>query len=239
MSVYNDVYVFFNHNTKVCFCVDRLRSSEKYVRELCSHHGTAPSICKAAAERLFYKCFRKRRTSHMSHMQRTCNFTVDRTWCDFIFDKFFFLSSRHSVEESLVSERFTIFHKAKFSHLVSQIINVFSFCFYAPFFSDAEQLFRIFYLIVSAFFCAVQCVADFTTVIRVSSCTTSCEFQEVSSYDTVCIASANSSWSLRCNTTWSHSTDSATDTLLTELTVWSLILYSKLPCVRAYLRACL
>ena len=68
MSVNNNVYILFNHNAKVCLSVDRLRSSKQNVREFCSHHGTAPSVSKTAAQRLFYKSLRKRRTSHMSHM---------------------------------------------------------------------------------------------------------------------------------------------------------------------------
>ena len=31
MSVYNNVYVFSNHNTQVCFCIDRFWCSEQYV----------------------------------------------------------------------------------------------------------------------------------------------------------------------------------------------------------------
>ena len=173
----------------------------------------------------------------MSHMHRSCNLTVDSTWCDFVLDQFFFLSFRHSVKESLISKWFTIFHQTNLSHLMSQIIDIFSFCFYAPFFCNTDQFLRIFYLIVSVFFCTVQCVADLTTMIRMSSSTACCKFQEVSSYDTVCVTSADSSRSLRCDTAWSHSTDSTADTLLTELTVWSLVFYTKLPCICAYLCA--
>ena len=175
----------------------------------------------------------------MRHMQGACNLTVDSTWCDFVLDQFFFLSCRHSVKESLISEWFTIFHKTDLSHLMSQIIDILAFCFHAPLFSDAKQFLRIFYLIISALFCTVQCMADLTTMIGVSSCTTGCKFKEVSSYDTMSITSADSSWSLRCNTTRSHCTDTAADTLLTEFTVRSLVLCTDLPCICSYLCTCL
>ena len=91
MTMNNDIYVVNIHNTKVCFCIDWLRSSEQYVRELCSHHGTAPSISKTTAQGLFYQCFRFGRTSHMSHMHGRSYFTVDCTRCDFIINQFLFL----------------------------------------------------------------------------------------------------------------------------------------------------
>ena len=41
--MYYDVYVLSIHNAKVCFGVNWLRSSEQYVREFSTTHGTAPS----------------------------------------------------------------------------------------------------------------------------------------------------------------------------------------------------
>ena len=38
---------------------------------------------------------------------------------------------------------------------MSQIIDIFSFCLYAPFFCDTDQFLRIFYLIISAVFCTI------------------------------------------------------------------------------------
>src|SRR5699024_5280955 len=68
MSMNNDIHVFFYHNTQVRFCLNRLWCTEEYVRKLCSHHGTAPSIRKSCTDRLFYQGFWFRRTSHVSHM---------------------------------------------------------------------------------------------------------------------------------------------------------------------------
>ena len=117
---------------------------------------------------------------------------------------------------------------------MSQIIDIFSFCLYAPFFCDTKQFLRIFYFVVSVFCCTVQSVADLTTMIRVGSCSSCCKFQEVTSYDTVSITSADSSRSLRGNTARSHCTDSTTDTLFTKFTVWCLVFYTELPCVSSY-----
>ena len=77
--------------------------------------------------------------------------------------------------------------------------------------------------------------ADLTAVIGVSCCAACSKFQIITSYDTMSVASADSSRSLRSNTARSHSTDTAADTLLTELTVRRLLFYSHLPCAGAFL----
>ena len=68
MSVNNDVYVLSVHNTKVCLCIDWLRSSEKYIGELSSAHGTAPSIGKSVTKCLTDQSLRFACVTHMGHM---------------------------------------------------------------------------------------------------------------------------------------------------------------------------
>ena len=108
MAMNDDIYFIFFHNTKVCLGFDRLWSSEQYVRELGTHHGAAPSIGKSGTKGLANECFRKGRTSHMSHMKRTCNLTVNRTRCDFFSLPDILCMLRSTFQESLCSERFTI-----------------------------------------------------------------------------------------------------------------------------------
>ena len=173
----------------------------------------------------------------MSHMKGRSNLTVDSAGRDLVLNELFLLSFGHSVQESLVTERFTVFHQTCFSHLMCQIVNILAFCFHAPFLCDADQLFRIFYLIVSVFFRAVQSMTDLTSVIGMCSCSACSEFQEVSSYDTMSVASADTSRSLGCDTARSHRTDTAADTLLSKLAVRSLVLHTELPGICAYLGA--
>ena len=91
-----------------------------------------------------------------------------------------------------------------------------------------------FHLVRSFWFCTVQCVADLTSVIGMRCCSACCKFQVVTSYDTVYVTSADTSWCLRCDTARSHCTDTAADTLLTKFTMWSLFCCTVLPCVCSY-----
>ena len=144
---------------------------------------------------------------------------------------------RCSLQPSLNAERFTILHQSQLCHLMCQIVDIFSFGLYAPLFCDTDQFIRIFYFVSAVRISCVESMADLTSVIRVSSCTTCSEFQVVTSYDTMSIASADSSRSLRGNTARSHCTDTAADTLLTKFTMRSLILYTNLPCISTDFRA--
>ena len=119
-----------------------------------------------------------------------------------------------------------------------QIIDIFSFCLYAPLFCNTDQFLRIFYFVVSVWISLMQCVADLTAMIGMCCGTACCKAQEVTSYNTVYIASADSSRCLWCNTARSHRTDTAAGSLLTEFTVRGLVFYTKLPCVSANLCTC-
>ena len=239
MSVYYDIYVLSIHNAKVCFCFDRLRSSEQYVRELCSTHGTAPSIGKSVTKSLTNQCFRFGCITHMRHMHCAGNFTVNCSWFDSCFVPQILCMLRCSLQPSGYASDLSVFFLSQVRHFMSKIIDIFAFCLNAPFFCDTDQFFRIFYLIVASLFCMSEGDTNFTSVIRMCSSSTSCKTKEVSSYDTMCITSTDSSWCLWCNTARTHGTDTTTDTLLAELTVWSLIFYSKLPGICANLCACL
>ena len=104
----NDVYILCIHNTKVSLGIDWLWSSEKNIGELSSAHGTAPSIGKTVTKRLTDQSLRFGCVTHMSHMKRTCNLTVNRTRCDFFSLPDILCMLRSTFQESLCSERFTI-----------------------------------------------------------------------------------------------------------------------------------
>ena len=157
------------------------------------------------------------------------DFTVNCAWHNFSFFPKFTCMFRSSACKVLISFNFTIFSQSNICYFMSQIIDIFSFCLNIPFFCDADQFLRIFYFVWSFWSCLIQGMCDLTSMVRVSSTTTCCKSQEVTSYNTMSIAAADSAWSLWCNTTWSHRTDTATYALFTKLTVWSLVLYSELP----------
>ena len=66
-----------------------------------------------------------------------------------------------------------------------QIIDIFSFCLYAPLFCNTDQFLRIFYFVVSVWISLMQCVADLTAMIGMCCRTACCKAQEVTSYNTV------------------------------------------------------
>ena len=233
--MYNNVYVLSVHNTKVSLGLDWLRSSKKDIRELSSAHGTAPSIGKTITkcltdQSLWFGC-----VTHMSHMKCTGNLAVDCSWLDLSFMPQILCMLRSSLQPSGISSDLSVLFLSKIRHFMSQIIDVFALCLNTPLFCNTDQLLRIFYLVIAALFCMSKCDTDLTSVIRVCSCAACCKTKEVSSYDTMYIASADTSRCLRCNTARTHSTDSATYALLTEFTVWSLILNTHLPGISAYL----
>ena len=239
MTMNNDIYILFNHNTKICFCVNWLWCSEQNVRELSSAHRTAPSIRKSVTKGLTDQSLRLAGVTHMGHMKSAGNLTVDRSWLNACCMPQILCMLRSSFKPSGIAFDLSIFFLSKFRHLVSKIVNISSLCLNAPLFCNTDQLLRILYLIIAALFCMAQCDTDLTAVIRMGSSTASYETKEVSSYDTVYVTSADTSGCLWCNTAWSHGTDTATDTLLTKFTVRSLILYTHLPCISAYLCTCL
>ncbi len=162
-------------------------------------------------------------------MHGTGNLTVNRTRCNLFFLPDVLCVLRSTFQESLCTERFTILHQSQLGHFVCQIVDIFSFVLYAPLFCQADQFFRIFYMVASVWICLMQGVADFTAVIGMSCRTACCETQEVTSYNTVYVTSADTSGCFRGNTARSHRTDTAAGSLLSEFTVRGLVLYTELP----------
>ena len=200
----NDVYILCIHNTKVSLGIDWLWSSEKDIRELSSAHGTAPSIGKTVTKRLTDQSLRFTCVTHMSHMKCTGNLTVNCSWLNSSCMPQILCMLRCSLKPSGISSDLSVFFLSQIRHFMSQIIDIFAFCLNAPLFCNTNQLLRIFYLIVAALFCMSKCDTDLTSVIRVCSCAACCETKEVSSYDTMYIASADTSRCLRCNTARTH-----------------------------------
>src|SRR5699024_5912470 len=122
---------------------------------------------------------------------------------------------------------------------MSQIVDIFSFCLDSPFFCNADQLVGIFYFIVTVCCCFIQSMTDFTTMVGMGCSAACCKFQVVSSYNTMSITSTDSAGSFWSNAAWAHRTDTTADTLLTEFTVRSLVLHTKLPSVSTYFCTCL
>ena len=122
---------------------------------------------------------------------------------------------------------------------MSQVINILALGLYTPLLGNTDQLVGIFYMICAVRGSVIQCLADSTAMIGMSSGASSYKPKEITSYDTVGVTAADSSRSLRCDPAGSHGADPATDTLLTELAVRGLVFYTELIRVRADLRACL
>ena len=79
-----------------------------------------------------------------------------------------------------------------------------------------------------------QSMTDFSSVVRMGGGTTSHKTQEISSCNSVGVASADSSGCLWSDPAWSHGTNAAADSLLPKPTMGSLIFYTKLPGIRSY-----
>ena len=122
---------------------------------------------------------------------------------------------------------------------MGQIIDILPLCLNAPLFCNTDQFLRIFYLVISIWRNGVKSMADLSSVVRMGSGSAGSEAKEVSSCNPVGITSADTSWSLFCDTTGSHGTDTAADTFLSEFTVGSLILNTCLPGICTYFCSCL
>src|SRR5699024_4743243 len=145
---------------------------------------------------------------------------------------------RRARQPSLHTIRFSIFHQSQVCHLMSQIVNISSLCFHTPFSCDAEQFFRIFHLIISVRSHMGNGMAYLASMIGMGSRSSRNKTQEISSRDTMGVASADSPWCLGGDTAGPHGTDPAAYSLFTELTVRRLVLHTKLPGIRAYSCAC-
>ena len=140
---------------------------------------------------------------------------------------------RSSGQPVLESVYFSVLFQSKLCHLVGKIIDIHALGLNAPFFCNTDQLLRILYLVGPVRSGTAQSLADRTAVIGMCSSASCCETEEVASYDTMSVTSANASRGLRCDAAGTHCTDTAADALLAEFTMRSLILDTHLPSVCA------
>ena len=167
MAVDNDVDHVLFHNTDVGSGVNGLRSAEQNVGEFGAHHGAAPAVRKAGAQRLLDECLGQRRTSHMGHVQRLRNLAVDGARLNAGVVPQLLRVLRSALQETLDAEGLAILEKSGFSNFVRQSVDVLVFGFNVPFVSDSLQLFGVLDLIRTALFCLIQGVADLTAMVGV------------------------------------------------------------------------
>lgn len=144
-----DVYILLHHDANICFRVDRHWRTKQYVRKLRAGHRAAPAIGETSTQRLTNQRFRLGGTSHMGHMHRAGYLAVNRTRLNLFSRPDLLGMLRCSLEEILMAEYLAVFSHSQDSHLMSQIIDILSFCLNAPFLCNTDQLIRILYLIVS------------------------------------------------------------------------------------------
>ena len=108
-----------------------------------------------------------------------------------------------------------------------------------PLLGDAQELLRVFYLIIAALRGKVKSMADAASVVGVCGSAASCETEIVSAYDAVRVTAADTSRCLGCDTAGSHGADTAACAGLAKTAVRSLIFDSLLPGIGPYLSACL
>ena len=94
-------------------------------------------------------------------------------------------------QEALGAEGFAVFQQADLSHFVGQSVNILALGFKAPLLGDADELLRVFDLVVAALFGLVQGVHDLTAVVGVGGGAAGGEAQEVPAHDTVDVAAAD------------------------------------------------
>ena len=167
MAVDNDVDHVLFHNTDVGSGVNGLRGAEQDVGELGAHHGAAPAVGQACAQGLLDECLGKRRTSHMGHMQRLRNLTVNRARLNAGFVPQLLCVLGSTLQVALDAERLAVFHQADLGNFVRQSVDVLAFGFDVPFLCDSLQLFGVLDLICTALFCLIQGVADLTAMVGV------------------------------------------------------------------------
>ncbi len=135
--MYNNVYVLFNHNTKVCLGFDRLLEFRTVRQRTRYPSWSRPIHQPDHNEETVLQCFRYRRTSHMCHMHGSCNFTVDSTWCEFrsrIHQIFLCILQAFCQGISDIRMVYHIPSEPDLRHFMSQIVDVFTLGLNAPLF---------------------------------------------------------------------------------------------------------
>ena len=233
MAVDDDVDVVLLHDADVGGGVHRLGGAEHNVGELGAHHGAAPAVRQAGPEGLADQGFRQGGTAHVGHVQGLGDFPVDGPGLD--------LSGLPQVlgvlgsplQEPLGAEGLAVLQQADFGHLVGQVVDVLSLGLHAPFLGNADQLLRIFDLVVAAFLGLVQGVHDFTAVVRVGGGAAGGEAQVVPGYNPVNVTAADSPGGFLGDAAGAHGANAAAGAGFAEAAVRSLVLDTLLPGVGA------
>ena len=237
VAVNNDVDIVLLHNADVGGGVHGLGSAEQNVGELGAHHGAAPAVRQAAAQRLANQSLRQGAVAHVGHMQSGGNFPVNSPGLDACLMPQLLGMLGSTLQELLDAEGLAVFHQTDLSHFVSQIVDVLALGLHAPFLGDAEQLLRILDLVVAAFLGLVQSMHDLTAMVGVGGRATGSKAQEVTADNAVNIAAADTAGSLGSDAAGAHGADTAAGTLLAEAAVGGLVFDTLLPGISADLLA--
>ena len=235
MAVYDNIDHILFHNAQVRLRVHRLRSSKHDIGKFRSAHGTAPSVGHTGTERLTHQRLRLAGISHVGHVHGSGNLPVNGPGLDFRVMPQFLCMLRRSLQPPLHAEGFSVLQQGQLRHLMSKIINILTFRLHAPLFGNPDQLLRIFHLVISVRRHRVQGMADLPSVIGMGGCSARYKTQEITARDSVGVAAADSSGRLGGDPAGPHGTDPAANSLLAELTVGRLILYTQLPGIRPHL----
>ena len=233
---YNVDHVFL-HDADVGGGVHRLRGTKHDVGELRAHHGAAPAVGQAAAQSLTDESLGEGGAAHMSHVQSRGDFPVDGPGLDLGLGPQLLRVLGSPLQEALGAEGFAVFQQADLSHFVGQSVNILALGFKAPLLGDADELLRVFDLVVAALFGLVQGVHDLTAVVGVGGGAAGGEAQEVPAHDTVDVAAADAPGALRRDAAGAHGADPAAGTGFAKAAMGGLILDPLLPGVGAYLLA--
>ena len=116
---------------------------------------------------------------------------------------------------------------------MGQGVNVLALGFYAPFLGNADELLRVFDLVVAAFLGLVQGVHDLAAMVGVGGGAAGGEAQEVPAHDAVNVAAADAPGALRRDAAGAHGADPTAGTGFAKAAMGGLILDPLLPGVGA------
>ena len=237
VAVDNDVDHVLFHDADVGGGVNGLRRAEQDVGELGAHHGAAPAVGQARAQRLLDQRLRQGRTAHVRHVHRLRDLAVDRARLDAGLVPELLGVLRCTLQVALHAERLAIFHQAGLGDFVRQIIDVLAFGLDAPLVGDLQELFRILDLVRAAILRLIQRVADLTAMVRVRGCAARGEAQVVTANDAVYVAAADAARRLRRDAAGAHGANAAAGAGFAEAAVRRLIFDALLPGICADLLA--
>ena len=233
MAVHDDVDHVLFHDAQVGVGVDGLGGAEQHVGELGAHHGAAPAVGHAGAQRLANQRFRLGGATHVGHVQGLGDLAIDGAGLDphVVPDLLAHLGG--ALQEALGSEGLAVLHQAGLGDLVGDVVDIAALGLDIPFLGDADQLLGILDLIVAVFPGQIQHVGDVAAMVGVSRGAAGGEAQIVATDDAVAVAAADSAGSLRGDAAGAHGADATAYALFAEFTVGSLVLDTLLPGVSA------